>query len=469
MGRIKAAYLMPHPPIILKEIGKGEEIKIQRTIDAMLAVAKDIKEKKPSIIILITPHGPLFCDAVTISAAPELRGDFDGFGAKQVKFIKNNHMELVDKIMRYAGMKNIMCALMDKAMAKQYKVSSELDHGTMVPLYFIDKEYVHYKLVHITYGLLPEEELYQFGKSIQEALDELEEDAVVIASGDLSHRLKEDAPAGYHPNAKLFDQELLQLMEEGKIEELLAMDPCLAEQAGECGLRSIYTMLGAIDGYDMSPNILSYEGPFGVGYGVAQINIGSRNRDKQMVEKIVENRQQRIKDRRENEDQYVKLARTALEYHIRENSELPLDKNVNRDLLENRAGVFVSIKKHGQLRGCIGTIHPSTTSIAEEIMRNAIQAGTADPRFYPVVEEELDELTISVDVLNEPENIAGFDELDVQRYGVIVTSGRKSGLLLPNLDNVHTVEEQVKIALQKAGIRPDEGYNLQRFEVIRHK
>jgi AmmeMemoRadiSam system protein A len=138
-------------------------------------------------------------------------------------------------------------------------------------------------------------------------------------------------------------------------------------------------------------------------------------------------------------------------------------------MMEERAGVFVSLKKHGQLRGCIGTIAPTCPCIADEIIQNAISAGTKDPRFSPVRESELDDIVYSVDVLGEPEPVDDVSQLDVIRYGVIVSSGYKRGLLLPNLEGVDTVEQQVEIARQKAGIGRNEDYSLERFEVIRHE
>ncbi|HHZ00152.1 MAG TPA: AmmeMemoRadiSam system protein A, partial [Tissierellia bacterium] len=129
----------------------------------------------------------------------------------------------------------------------------------------------------------------------------------------------------------------------------------------------------------------------------------------------------------------------------------------------------VSLKLDGSLRGCIGTISPTTSSIADEIIRNAISAGTEDPRFPPVTEEELSRLEYSVDVLGKAEKIESLDDLDPVRYGVIVTKGHRRGLLLPNLEGINTVEEQVSIALRKAGIYPHEDYRLERFEVVRHK
>ena len=138
------------------------------------------------------------------------------------------------------------------------------------------------------------------------------------------------------------------------------------------------------------------------------------------------------------------------------------------EMTGRRAGVFVSIKKEGRLRGCIGTIRAVQSSIAGEIVENAVSAAAHDPRFSPIEPEELDRLAISVDVLGDTEKIASPDMLDVKRYGVVVTKGYKRGLLLPNLEGVDTVGEQIAIAKQKAGIGEDEAVGLERFEVVRH-
>jgi AmmeMemoRadiSam system protein A len=134
-----------------------------------------------------------------------------------------------------------------------------------------------------------------------------------------------------------------------------------------------------------------------------------------------------------------------------------------------RAGAFVSIHKQGRLRGCIGTILPVTECVAKEIIQNAISASTRDPRFSPITESELPYLEINVDVLTAPEDISSPAELDVKRYGVIVSCGGRRGLLLPDLEGVDSVEQQIDIARQKGGIMPDEDVRLQRFEVVRHR
>ncbi len=138
------------------------------------------------------------------------------------------------------------------------------------------------------------------------------------------------------------------------------------------------------------------------------------------------------------------------------------------EMLDRQAGAFVSIHEHGELRGCIGTIGPTRSCVAEEIIGNAVSASTRDPRFPAVRADELPWLEINVDVLGEPEDIDSEDQLDVRRYGVIVSAGRKRGLLLPDLDGVDSVRQQVDIAMKKGGISKHERYRLQRFEVIRH-
>jgi AmmeMemoRadiSam system protein A len=136
--------------------------------------------------------------------------------------------------------------------------------------------------------------------------------------------------------------------------------------------------------------------------------------------------------------------------------------------MKERAGVFVSIKKSGMLRGCIGTFEPRQSNVAEEIMNNAVSSATQDPRFPPVIPAELPHLTYSVDVLTRPEPVESASELDPKKYGAIVESGRRRGLLLPDLEGVDTVEEQIDICRQKAGIAPNEPVKLYRFQVKRY-
>ena len=218
----------------------------------------------------------------------------------------------------------------------------------------------------------------------------------------------------------------------------------------------------------MKSERLSYEGPFGVGYGICIYETGEKDPSRKFLEQYEEKVRLRLKKQREKEDAHVRLARETIEHYVRTGQLPEAPADLPEELRECRAGVFVSIKKDGRLRGCIGTIKAVQASIAEEIRYNAVSACSQDPRFSPVQPEELERLTISVDVLGDAKRVASLAELDVRRYGVIVTNGHRRGLLLPNLEGVDTVQEQIAIAKQKAGIRADEEVELQRFEVVRH-
>ena len=257
------------------------------------------------------------------------------------------------------------------------------------------------------------------------------------------------------------------------------MSPRLAERTAECGLRSFQMMAGALDQTEIHPELLSYEGPFGVGYAVAAFTPCGPERScpkRDYLNVYEKARAHEQSERRASEDPYVRLARLSLETHVRDGGyvrlpdDLPKDLTLPDELTTTRAGCFVSLKKDGELRGCIGTIAPTRESLAAEICANAVSAAVHDPRFAPVRADELDELVYDVDVLSPSEPIEGPEQLDVRRYGVIVstTDGRR-GLLLPDLDGVDTVDEQIDIAARKGGIDlARDSWRLERFEVVRH-
>lgn len=461
MGEIIKAYMVPHPPIIIPEVGKGQEAPASATINAYKTIARQVRDLAPDVIILTTPHGTVYGDYIHISPDPVLQGDFRAFRAPGVRLSFQNDIKLLESIVQKANAAGIDAGTLGQD-------EKFLDHGALVPLYFIAAEYQRFKLVRISIAGLPALDLYKFGQCIAGAVAESGCRAVFVASGDLSHRLKDDGPYGFDPHSPEFDRLLVETVKAADFEKMLNMDEKLCTRAGECGLRSFIMMAGALNGLDVSTAVHSYEGPFGVGYMVAEVNVGQPNPDRDLISRQEQSRFLRLKAARENEDPYVALARQTLETYVRTGKKITVPDGLPREMLENRAGIFVSLKKHGQLRGCIGTIAPTRPSIAAEIIQNAISAGTEDPRFSPVREGELDDLIYSVDVLGKPEPIEDISQLDVIRYGVIVSSGYKRGLLLPNLEGVDTVEQQVEIAMQKAGIRKGEACSLERFEVIRH-
>lgn len=466
---IISCFLMPHPPLIIPDIGKGEEKKIQDTIDSMDRIGTLIAEYRPDTIIVITPHGNLFRDAISINYDKLLIGDFGSFGHSNINQEYINDREFADALIEEATDNNIPAVLVDHNLKKEYKLNSRLDHGVLVPLYFVTKYYRSFDLIHITYGLLSNMDLYGFGQAIQTITHKLNRQVVVIASGDLSHKLTRNAPSGFSEFGAIFDQMIIKFLKEDSRTDIMTLDGKLSEKAGECGLRSIQIMMGTLDGLGTKNRVFSYEGPFGVGYGCAELTVTGKQNDRSILQEIDRKNSAIKAEIREKEDEYVRLARKTLETYVSRKKRITSDDNVqDKALLTEKAGVFVSIKKNGELRGCIGTIEPTKKNIAEEIITNAISAGIYDPRFKPIDEDELDQLVYSVDILMKPEKIKTKDKLNPQEYGIIVSKGHKKGLLLPNLEGVDTVEEQMRIVLRKAGINPWEDYDMERFRVIRH-
>lgn len=453
--------MVPHPPLIIPDVGRGEEEKIQKTIDAYQRVAETIGRLQPETIVLLSPHQTMYADYFHISPGQGARGDFGQFRAGQVSVEVSYDTEFVRVLCETAAEAGLQAGTLGEREKK-------LEHGTMVPLYFVNQRWTEYRLVRIGLSGLPLTAHYRLGQCIRETAQSLGKNTVVIASGDLSHKLKKDGPYGYQKEGPVYDARIMDVMGRGAFGELLEFSEDFCEKAAECGHRSFTILAGTFDRTDVEAEKLSYEGPFGVGYGVCIFrpcgNDGTRN----FLEQYEEKERIKILARREREDAYVRLARYTIESFI-ETGKLPeLPQGLPEELYHNRAGAFVSLKEDGRLRGCIGTIQAVRGTLAEEIMYNAVSACSEDPRFSPVEDWEVERLTISVDVLGETEKVSSQEELDVTRYGVIVTKGAKRGLLLPNLEGVDTVEQQIAIAKQKAGIRAHESVELERFEVIRH-
>lgn len=276
MGSVLSAYIFPHPPIIIPEVGRGEEAPASKTIEACKLAAKDIRIKKPDTIVVITPHGPAFRDAVGISVEPRLDGSFKNFRRPDVKINLENDIELVDNILKESREFNIPIVGLEPELLKMYGINSELDHGAMVPLYYISKELDGFKIVHVCMGFLSFDELYGVGSAIRRAVEQSGREAVIVASGDLSHKLTSDAPCGYSEKGREFDEQLVKLLGEGDFKGVMSMEEELIEEAGQCGLRPFAIMFGCLGDVSVKTEILSYEGPFGVGYCVAKLEANSQ-------------------------------------------------------------------------------------------------------------------------------------------------------------------------------------------------
>lgn len=452
---------VPHPPLIIPEIGRGREKGISQTIQSYHEVMKKAASYHPDTVVVISPHSLMYADYIHISPGIHAHGDFGQFMAKEVKIDVDYDDEFVSYLSDLCEHDNIPAGTLGER-------NPALDHGTMIPLYFLQKYAHDFKVVRIGISGLSYAMHYAFGKEIAKAANDLHRKVVIIASGDLSHKLKPDGPYGYAKEGPVFDEKIMRDLGKGDFLSILSYDYDFCENAAECGLRSFQMMAGALDCHDVISHVYSHEGPFGVGYGVADFEVDKEDQNRNFGDQFKAIEEKRMQETRENEDAYVKLARLCVEYYIRDGRLPEMPDDLPQDMLAKRAGVFVSLHEHGQLRGCIGTFKPTMHNIAEEIMQNAVSACSRDPRFSKVEPNELNDLVYSVDVLGDIEDIEDISELDPKRYGVIVTHGRKRGLLLPNLPGVSTVLEQLDIARRKAGIREDEPTKLSRFEVVRH-
>lgn len=460
---ITAAYMVPHPPLIVPAVGRGGEKDIAETTASYERVGQEIAKTAPDTIVIISPHSIMYGDYFHISPGEVAVGSFARFGAPQVNFSETYDKEFVVVLeSRLYGD--------DFPGGTLGERDKELDHGTMVPLYFIRKYYKGGKIIRIGLSGLSLSDHYKLGIYIKQVAEDLGRNTVIVASGDLSHKLQEYGPYGFNPAGPVYDKKIMEAAAAADFGGMMQFDEKLLDEAAECGHRSFVIMSGTFDGIDVKAEVLSHQDITGVGYGICIFTPGAENEDRCFLKKLAE------KVRGAHSSPYVKLARATIEQFIRTGKRLRFSKDLPNGLADElpaeatgrRAGAFVSVHKNGALRGCIGTIGPVQESIAEEIINNAISAVSRDPRFDKVREDELELLEISVDILGEPEDIDGPDQLDVKRYGVIVSCGFKRGLLLPDLEGVDTVEEQIDIARQKGGISPDDKYKLQRFEVVRY-
>ena len=443
------AGIAPHPPIMVPEVGRDAIAEVSDSIGAMADLTERVIAAGAETIVIISPHAPLEPAAFVAYDGPQLYADFAKFRAPTATVHAVLDDELLNEITRAAA---------DESLLVMKIGGYDLDHGTAVPLYFLQHNGWQGKVVALGYSFLSNDEHIRFGQCIRRAIEKLGRPVAFIASGDLSHRLKRDAPAGFNANAHYFDEEIVDAIQRGHTKRIVEVDQEMRRQAGECGYRSILVALGVAQDSAPACEVINYEAPFGVGYLVAQLV------SEPPAAGIAD-----VPSALSESKEIPALARLVIETFMTTGKIIDPPEPLS-DLFAARAGCFVSIKTlDGDLRGCIGTVEPVENTLAEEIIANAVSAATRDPRFPPVRKEELPNLKYSVDVLSaaEPTTLA---ELDPKIYGVIVEEerGSRRGLLLPNLAGIQDAAHQVEIASRKAGIKPGAAVKLFRFRSERY-
>jgi aromatic ring-opening dioxygenase LigB subunit len=282
------AGLSPHPPIIIPEVGGPELAAAESTVTAMKAWAGDIARTGPETLVFISPHAPFLQGALGCLEGAELTGSFAAFGVPEVAFRVSLDQDLAASITEEAAREGVPVVGLNVL---------SLDHGVMVPFYYLTKAGVSARLVVFGISLLPPERHFRFGQALARAIGQSPRRICLIASGDLSHRLLPEAPAGYDPQGRVFDRLILDSLTAMDAERIMGIPEILADRAGECGLRPIIMLLGALSDPEVwgqlpskerghapagergpayssvESRIYSYEGPFGVGYMVAGFSL----------------------------------------------------------------------------------------------------------------------------------------------------------------------------------------------------
>lgn len=454
-GGLVAAGLSPHPPIVIPEVGGSDRARARQTVVGLTELARRMVIADPATVVVVAPHGPVLRRSFVIYGQERVGGDFGEFGAPGVRLEFGTDIHYVSALHSVCTVAGVsLTDLADEGPLRDRGGPAELHYAALVPLYYLRQAGYRGQVVVVNMAYTSLSECYRFGGLLERAAREAGRRIAVLASGDLSHRLKPGAPAGYDRRGAEFDSLVMEALRANNPRALLEIDPALVEAAGECGLRPVVIMFGAAATAGLQPEVLSYEGPFGVGYGTAFFGPGQVRTGEESSQVA--------------EHPLVALARRTIETYVRLGEELAPPSGPVASGLPERAGAFVSLHRRNRLRGCIGTIAPTQATLSAEVVRNAIAAATEDPRFRPLTAAELADLEISVDVLGPPEQVRGREELDPKVYGVIVERGHRRGLLLPDLEGVDTVDDQIAIAAQKAGLDPgDPGIRLLRFKVER--
>ena len=445
---VVCAVLMPHAPILVPEVGGERGGGAQASCQAMREAAACVAGFRPEALVLISPHSPRRPRAFGVWAGELLQGSFAAFNAPGAQVSLPNDTPLARAIVAEAEVRNLATwVIQDRT----------LDHGALVPLWFLAK--AGWAGPTIVLGLnYPEDGgLSELGEAIAAAARAAHRRIAIVASGDMSHRLTRGAPCGFHPRAHQFDETFIRLIREGDYHQMENLDPSLRELAAEDAVDSTWIAAAAVDWRATGHKVLNYEGPFGVGYGVAIL----------FAEKSNPAEPRPAADRATNREGAILpgLARQSVVTALSGGSE-----NAPAAIgpyLRAQHGVFVTLhERSGRLRGCVGTILPACANLVAETWRSARLCAFQDSRFPPVEAGELPNLRFEVSVLHSMEKISLPGELDPARYGLVVsTEDGRRGLLLPGLADIQTGGQQLALARRKGCIGPHEPVMLERFQV----
>jgi len=416
-----------HPPVLVPEVGGARAAEVKATHSAMERLDEVLSRSPAEIVILVSPHSPTTLESIPVRHSSQVAGDLGRFGAPQVRVVVDIDVAASEKLVRDARAQGFALTSSDDA---------NLDHGIVVPLYLLRRTCAARQFVLLGISGWPLDRFRELGAFLHRQLGSRE--AILLASGDLSHRLTPEAPYGFRPEGQDMDRRVIEALRTQQWDQIERLDPDLVEEAGECGLRPLALLLGAARAAGLRSEVFSYEGPFGVGYPVAHFAARYPVGDVQA------------------------LGRQAIETYLRDRRVIEPPGKVPPDL-ELPSAAFVTLRKHGELRGCMGSVVPTESNAAREIIRYAIASAIRDPRFNPVELAEVPELSVSAQLLDPPEAVTSIADLDPAVFGVIARSGDRQALLLPGIEGIDTVAQQIAAVCDKAGIDQRGPLRLERF------
>jgi AmmeMemoRadiSam system protein A len=434
MPGIVAGALVAHPPILLAEVGGAQSQRVRATADALRELDGILSSMEADLAVVISPHSPSSMTSLPVRRGANAGGNLARFRAPNVQV-----MAQVDVALATALIADGQRAGFSLTWAEE----TELDHGVVVPLHSLPRTMTNKRCIFLGVSGWPLQRFIEFGVWLHGRLGDRY--AILIASGDLSHRLTPDAPYGYRPEGPVFDRLVIDALRDREWKRIEGIDPDLIEEAGECGLRPLAIMLGAARAAGLDSQVLSYEGPFGVGYPVVAFTATPIAAVAPKLGLDVQ-----------------ALGRQAIETYLRTRRLIEPPQPIPLEL-QAPSAVFVTLHKDGELRGCVGSVHPTEATAAHELIRYAVASAVRDPRFDPVRLDEVGALTIKVQLLDPPEPIPDISGLNPRTYGIIVRRGDRQALLLPGIEGIDTPEQQLRAACEKAGINRNAPVELERF------
>jgi AmmeMemoRadiSam system protein A len=437
---IPVAALMCHAPIVLPEVGGPRSAQCANTTAAMREAAQRLLAHEPDVIVVCSPHTPRPPRAFGLVDQRAIVGDLGRFGAPDVALELPVDAGALDDLERAAE---------EAGVATDRIRLDALDHGAMVPLSFVWEAGWRGRTLLFGFPMrTSHDDCVAMGESIRRAASARAERWALLASGDMSHRLIKGAPSGFHPDARAFDLGVCEAVRDNDLERAATFDEALRDLAAEDVVDSIDVARGALRAAGTNHDVLSYEGPFGVGYLVAMLHDPPAPAST------------RAPDGDESEDgALIDIAQKAVAAAVDGERYDPAEIDIPRPM-----GAFVTLHAPGhRLRGCVGRMQlDDDESFARQLAQIAVSAAMRDPRFAPVSSHELPFLSFEVSLLGSEEPCE-LEDLDPAHWGVSVSAGARRAVLLPAIEGIETPEEQLSAVLRKAGIAPSERFTLQRF------